>query len=136
MTNDKEQLKEFGIWFSKLRVASGYSSQRQLALTSNVSTTTVSRIESGNQKAEPETLAKLAPFLKVSFSEVMIKAGYPVTDTGEIEQKKPKDLQKFLDNQEIMFDGVPLTEDDKGKIRKALEIIFWDAKQQNKRKKS
>ncbi|WP_425060199.1 hypothetical protein [Sporomusa carbonis] len=32
-----------------------------------------------------------------------------------------------------MFDGVPLTDDDKEKIRNALEIIFWDAKAQNKK---
>ena len=43
-----------------------------------------------------------------------------------------RDLAKFLDKSDIMFDGTPLTEEDKDKVRKALEIVFWDAKAKNK----
>ena len=47
------------------------------------------------------------------------------------------DLSKFLDKTEIMFDGdtYSLDDDDRQKLRNALEFVFWDAKQQNKRKK-
>jgi repressor LexA len=72
----RKQLKEFGLWFSKLREESGYKSQRQLSLISSVSNTTISRIESGEQKANPKTLEKLAPYLNCSFEDLMIQSGY------------------------------------------------------------
>lgn len=69
-------LREFGLWFAKTREASGYKSQRQLSLVSAVSNTTISRIESGEQKATPDTLEKLAPYLNCSFEDLMVESGY------------------------------------------------------------
>jgi transcriptional regulator with XRE-family HTH domain len=56
---------------------------------------------------------------------------FPIVD------KKPQDLLKFLENAEVMFDGETynLSDDDKAKIRAALELAFWDAKERNKRNK-
>lgn len=51
-------------------------------------------------------------------------------------KEAPKDLIQFLEQSEVLFDGILLTKEDKAKIKAALEIIFWDAKQQKKRKKS
>lgn len=76
INNTEKQLKEFGLWFSTMREKSGYKSQRQLSLVSSVSNTTISRIESGDQKATPETLEKLAPYLNCSFEALMIQSGY------------------------------------------------------------
>ncbi len=70
--------KNFGLWFADLREKSGFESQRQLAIAANVSPTTISRIEQGTQKAEPETLKKLSKYLKISYSDLMAKAGYPI----------------------------------------------------------
>jgi repressor LexA len=72
----KKELEEIGLWFIKLREMSGYKSQRQLADASSVSNTTISRIESGRQKAKPITLEKLTPYLNCSFEELMVKFGY------------------------------------------------------------
>jgi len=47
-----------------------------------------------------------------------------------------KDLIQFLEQPEVLFDGILLTKEDKEKIKASLEIIFWDAKQEKKRKKS
>src|SRR5947209_1528600 len=47
-----------------------------------------------------------------------------------------KDLKKFLEQSEIMFDGVPMTNEDKSRIQGYMEAMFWDAKQRNKRKKN
>ena len=45
------ELKEFGLFFSKLREDSGYDSQRQLSQASGVSRDgTIARIESGTTK--------------------------------------------------------------------------------------
>jgi HTH-type transcriptional regulator, competence development regulator len=70
-------LKEFGVYLSKLREKSGYKSQRQLALAADVAPATLSRIEGGTQKASPETLEKLAKHLKdVSYEDLMNASGY------------------------------------------------------------
>lgn len=73
---EKKHLREFGLWLSKRRIECGFESQNQLHIKSTVSTSTLCRIEAGTQKAEPETLAKLAPHLKMSHGELMIVAGY------------------------------------------------------------
>ncbi len=76
MGKTNKQLKSFGLWFSKMREDSGFKSQRQLSIFSGVSNTTISRMESGEQKASPQTLEKLAPHLNCSFEDLMVQAGY------------------------------------------------------------
>lgn len=79
-------LKEFGVYFAKLRERSGYRSQRELAERSGVSHSTINRIESGSHKVSPENLKILAPFLKdVTYEDLMQAVGY--IDVGE---SKPK----------------------------------------------
>jgi transcriptional regulator with XRE-family HTH domain len=68
--------KRFGVYLEGLRLHSGYTAQIDLAKVSGVSKSTISRVESGEVAAKPETLKKLAPFLKVSFEELMREAGY------------------------------------------------------------
>lgn len=71
------ELKDFGIYLAKIRERSGFRSQRQLALAAGVSPATLSRVEDGSQKIQPDTLRKIAPFLKdVTYDELMKKAGY------------------------------------------------------------
>ncbi|RGW46206.1 helix-turn-helix domain-containing protein [Megamonas funiformis] len=55
----------------------------------------------------------------------------------EMDKKKPADLEKFLNQSEIMFDGevMKLSEEDRQEIKNALEFIFYKAKKKNKRKK-
>lgn len=59
-----------------------------------------------------------------------------ITQKETADNNKPKDILNFLNESSVMFDGVLLTEEDKEKVRKALELGFWDTKQQNKREKS
>jgi transcriptional regulator with XRE-family HTH domain len=68
--------KDFGKQLAELREKAGYSSQRQFALAVGVSSASISRIESGDQQVEPETLEKFAPVLKVDHKYLMQKAGY------------------------------------------------------------
>lgn len=61
--------------------------------------------------------------------------GYVNEPTGRSpETPKPKDLKELL-NEEVMFDGIPVTDDSKQRILGFMESMFWDAKQKNKRKK-
>lgn len=47
---------------------------------------------------------------------------------------KPKELTELLD-QDVMFHGVPLDDEERQKILAVMEAMFWDAKAKNKRKK-
>lgn len=47
--------------------------------------------------------------------------------------KETRQLEKLLEMDGLTFKGAPLSEDDKNKIKAALEIAFWDAKEKNKR---
>lgn len=80
----------FGILLAELREKHGYKSQRQLALAVGISPATVSRLESGQQKSEPETIAKIAKVIG-HFDNLMIAAGYiekPETTDEAIEENR------------------------------------------------
>ena len=88
----------------------------------------ISKYETDKRSPDHSTLQRFANYFEVTVDELLGGSSFQ-----ESEQKKPQDLAKFLDQQEIMFDGILLTEDDKAKIRKSLEIIFWDAREKNKK---
>lgn len=70
-------IKEFGVYFAKLREESGYRSQRELADVSGVSHSTINRIESGLHKVSPDNLKILAGYLKgVDYYDLMVGIGY------------------------------------------------------------
>ena len=100
---------------------------------------TVSRWESGEiDNMRRDKIAKLAEVLKVSPLFIMgMKDAVPASVSDQHSPRDLNDLARFLNKTEIMFDGdtYRLDEDDRQKLRNALEFVFWDAKQQNKRKK-
>nr|WP_246362576.1 helix-turn-helix transcriptional regulator [Paenibacillus alba] len=70
-------LKELGIYVTRLREKSGYDSQRQLADASGVSHSTINRLESGTHKTSSENLRTLAKYLKgITPNELLERAGY------------------------------------------------------------
>lgn len=69
--------ESFGGFLKDLRVRYGYKTQKQLADASGVSQTTLSRIEAGTQRPQPETLRVLAEHLRpYTYGELMEQAGY------------------------------------------------------------
>lgn len=72
--------KDFGDYLKKLRIEAGYTSQRQFGLAVGISSASISRIESNDQQAEPDTIKKMAPFLKVPYQELLKAAGYIDTE--------------------------------------------------------
>lgn len=67
----------FGIYLKAIRINDGFKTQKQLSDVSRISQTTLSRIEGGSQKPQPETLLLLSKYLKsVTYGELMEKAGY------------------------------------------------------------
>ncbi|EJO5348251.1 helix-turn-helix transcriptional regulator [Clostridium botulinum] len=67
---------KFGDFLKNIRKEKGLS-QRQLAELANVSNTEISRIESGErQNPSPNILKSISKHIGISYSELMIKAGY------------------------------------------------------------
>ena len=59
-----------------------------------------------------------------------------VSPTGrKIDARTRRQLEKVLEEDNITYNGVVLNAEDKEKVRKALELAFWDIKEMNKRKK-
>lgn len=106
--------------------------QEELGKIINVQKSAISKYETGRATPDLETIKTLANFFNVSIDYLL---NNNIEETSN--KKKPKDLAKFLDDTEIMFDGeiYKLSDADKQKLRNALEFVFWDAKKENKRKK-
>lgn len=143
LNNTNDPNKEFGIWFAELREKSGFESQRQLALKSGVSPTTISRIESGIQKAEPKTLQKLALYLKISFEGLMQKAGYLPEDSHipedytkkySVTKKDLNEYEDFIEHAGAFFMDDKVAEEDKEALFRDISGLFWESKELNKKK--
>ena len=92
--------------------------------------------EAGHREPNFETLEILADYFNVDMNTLLNKTIPPNTATLRI-SKDERDLNKFLERAEVMFDGdtYKLTADDREKIRAALKLAFYDAKKRNRRKK-
>lgn len=134
-----DSLSEFGIYLKGLRERRGLSAN-QLSLYSGVSNAQISRIENGVRGVpKPETINKLAKALNASYEEMMEKAGYLPDEAQKIpswaSNKDKQDFKKMLEeDNNLMFDGVPLDQEDKQRILDILTGLFWEAKKKNKRK--
>lgn len=135
----------FGSYLREIRENKGWSIN-QLAQAADISGSQISRIENGLRGIpKPQTLRKIAEALDVPYEELMNKAGYLQQDAAKNEDisappwatsRDKRDFKKMLeDDGELMFDGIPLNEEDKQRIKDVLTGLFWEAKQMNKRKK-
>ncbi|WP_353056765.1 helix-turn-helix domain-containing protein [Paenibacillus polysaccharolyticus] len=134
----------FGPYMKQLREQQGFSIN-QLAEAAGISNSQISRIENGVRGVpKPATIRKIADALAVPYSDMMKQAGYMETGLEANHQEVPewatykdrRDFKKMLeDDDDLMFDGIPLDEEDKKRIKDVLTGLFWEAKQMNKRKK-
>ncbi|APB72264.1 helix-turn-helix domain-containing protein [Paenibacillus peoriae] len=140
----------FGTYLKQQREHKQWSIN-QLADAAGISNSQISRIENGLRGIpKPSTLRKIADALSVSYTEMMKAAGY-WGDDDSMEQnphelyrstvpewatsKDRRDFKKMLEeDDELMFDGIPLDEKDRQRIKDVLTGLFWEAKQMNKHK--
>lgn len=121
-------LKEFGLYFAKLREDSGFKSQRQLAEKSGVSNGTIARIEGGTQEPTPSTLKKLALHLKdVNYEDLMKAAGYIDGDRPDgssvIREKTAGELYDDPEFQLAMRSAQGFSDENKKKVLEYIEMI-------------
>lgn len=145
---DKEKFAEL------LEVAKGDRSLNQFALHVDVSSAHISRLI--RQKLltppNPDTIKKIASKANngITYEMLMSAAGHlsgvdlvGMSNDGNIvtaeakqtkERKKPKDLIKLLEQEEYTLNGELATPEDKERIKRIVEAMYWDAKEKNKRK--
>ena len=118
----------------ELREAKGLS-QNEVAKLIGVTRTAYLHYETGRYKPVRK-IKELCNLFNVT-SDYILGTDVETVDKKEVDKKKPADLEKFLNQSEVMFDGevMKLDEEDRQEIRNALEFIFYKAKKKNKRKK-
>lgn len=114
----------------KLREEKGVT-QSELGKALEISPSAIGMYEQGRRVPDVPTLKKMSAFFGVSIDYLLDNVSHSVPS------KMPKDLNKFLQQSEIIFDGdtYNLTDDERDMVMKSLEVAFYAAKQANKRKK-
>ena len=108
-----------------------------------VSPVTVNDWIRGRKLPRMAKVDRLCEYFNVPRSTLMEKIS-PASDdlptfspTGQkIDARTRRQLEAVLDDDNLTYNGVVLDGDDKEKVKKALELIFWDVKEKNKRKKN
>lgn len=118
----------------ELREAKGLS-QSEVAKLIGVTRTAYLHYETGRYRPIRK-IKELCNLFNVT-SDYILGNDVERSNKSEVKEKKPADLEKFLNQSEVMFDGevMKLDEEDRQEIRNALEFIFYKAKKKNKRKK-
>jgi transcriptional regulator with XRE-family HTH domain len=115
-----------------LRKEKGYTI-REVSSRSGVSPAYISQLENGQRGIpSPEVLMKLSEGLNTSYSELMQHAGY-LEQEGPVKERvsAPVNLRRFLRDNDIVFDGIRLTEEDKEWVERMLSVLFWKDKQRS-----
>lgn len=108
--------------------------QNELAQLTKISRSRLSLYETNKREPDNATLLQLAEFFGVTTDYLLGSDGTSFS-APEI-AKKPKDLQKILEQHDIMFSGTPLNDADKEAILDIVESrLYKRAKELNKRKK-
>ena len=120
----------FSTQLKKYRKNNGYT-QKQLAEAVGVTQQAVAKWETDKASPDPEMLQKISSILNVTVDSLLDGA------TPKDKSKMPKDLNKFLQQSEIIFDGDTYnrTDEERELVIKSLEVAFSAAKRANKRKK-
>ncbi|MCE5286966.1 MAG: helix-turn-helix domain-containing protein [Pelosinus sp.] len=111
-----------------LRINKGIG-QKEVGAVIGVSDSSIRKYESGTRTPNPEAITKLAKFFDVTTDELL-----GTTSLKPTEPKKPKDLLKLLEQEDYTLNGEIASPEDKEKIAKMIELMYWDAKEKNKRK--
>lgn len=105
--------------------------QKELAEIIGIAQPTLSGWETGRTQIDYENLIKLAKFFEVTLDTLL---GADTTPTNRSDNKIPKDLKRLLDEEEITLNGRMVSPEDKEKMLRIIEALYYDAKEENKRK--
>lgn len=102
--------------------------QQEVADFLKVNRVTYTQYELNKREPDNETLQRLSTFFGVTPNDLLNATPTPPRE------KKPKDLLKILEQEDYTLNGQIATQEDRERLKKLVEIMYWDAKAQNKRK--
>ena len=112
----------------EIREQSGFN-QSEVAAELGISRQSYNFYENGKRDPDTLTLQKIADFFGVTIDYLVGR------NTSEKPKKKiPKELKKLLDEEEITLNGRMVSPEDKEKMLRIIEALYYDAKEENKRK--
>lgn len=99
-------------------------------------------IENGRRKLSAELAAGLAQLFGVSADYLLGLSDDPSEPASPVRRipawatgRDVVDFKKMLlEDVPVMFDGVPLDDDDRERVLRVMEAIFWDAKRKHRRR--
>lgn len=103
--------------------------QTELGEILNVDQTTISKLETGQQTFTSQTLTAAANYFSVTTDYLL------GNDTATATSKIPKDLKKLLNEEVVTLKGRIVSQEDKEKMLGIIELLYKDAKEENKRKR-
>ncbi len=113
----------------ELRKNSGMT-QQQLAQKLGISNSAVGMYEQGRREPDGEMLLRLCKVFDVSADELLGKDRKRSFVSSELNDVFDEFTKILTTQQGLMFDGVPLNEDDRKKIVDALNVVAAIARQQ------
>ena len=92
-------------------------------------------IEKDRYNPSVSTLQLIAKATNTTTAFFLGGESFVETAPQKIDARTCRQLEKVLEDDALTYNGVVLNGEDKEKVKKALELIFWDVKEKNKRKK-
>lgn len=107
--------------------------QKDLAEKAKMSRSYLADLEADRYNPSVDTLKSIAEALDIQ-SHVLMGESSELSGAPEWASSKDKrDFKTLLEEDApVMFDGVPISEEDREKIKRVMEAMFWDAKKKNK----
>lgn len=125
----------FGEKLKALRLEKGYT-QEKLAEMTDVSKRTLINYEQGRcYPKQTAILGKLASIFDVSVDYLITDADRYVQDAADRGgSNSAQEVAALLQSAHAMFAGGSLSEEDKDKVMRKLNELYWDAKEKNREK--
>ena len=114
----------------ELRKAAGMT-QTELAAKLDISSSAVGMYEQGRREPDSDMILKLCSVFGVSSDHLL--GNCKESDTGDLSVIFDEFTQVLSSHQGLMFDGVPLDEDDRKKLVEAIKAVAAIAQQQKKK---
>lgn len=103
--------------FKKLRISRGLT-QAQLASKLNLSVSAISMYEQGRRRPDSDMLCKICSFFKISL-DCLLGSNPIERDVNEVIDEMTRNLK---DQTGLMFNGMPMTKEEREKVAHAIEI--------------
>lgn len=123
---------QIGITIKSLRKKLGMT-QSELAVKLGISSSAVGMYEQGRREPDNSTILKLCSFFGISSDYLLGNEPENKNDGREVSEVFDEFTQTLLSQQCLMFDGIPLNEDDRSKIVDAINVVKALINQQHRK---